>query len=115
ADPPGGSAAPTRARGRSGAWTTLYGQYGGTQPPRVCKEVAVARECRGAGTMVAMTHPVRSTFPLGTPWPTIDPFLFVAHHRDAYPAGNGRLGPDASLAGRELGRDFAGRDGWNMY
>ena len=25
------------------------------------------------------------------------------------------MGPDASLAGRELGSDFAGRDGWNMY
>ncbi|MFV0259696.1 MAG: pirin family protein [Acidimicrobiales bacterium] len=54
-------------------------------------------------------------FPLGNQWPTVDPFLFVAHHRDAYPAGNGELGPDASLAGRSLGNDFAGVDGWNMY
>lgn len=50
-----------------------------------------------------------------TPWPTIDPFLFCVHHNDAYPRGNVHLGPDASLAGRNLGQDFAGKDGWNMY
>jgi redox-sensitive bicupin YhaK (pirin superfamily) len=49
------------------------------------------------------------------PWPTEDPFLFCVHHHDAYPAGDARLGPAASLAGRQLGMDFAGRDGWNMY
>jgi redox-sensitive bicupin YhaK (pirin superfamily) len=48
-------------------------------------------------------------------WPTIDPFLFCVHHDDAYPAGNPQLGPDASLAGRDLGMDFAAVDGWNMY
>ena len=48
-------------------------------------------------------------------WPTIDPFLFCVHHADEYPAGNEQLGPDASLAGRELGADFAGTDGWRMY
>ncbi|HEY8374985.1 MAG TPA: pirin family protein [Nannocystis sp.] len=54
--------------------------------------------------------------PLGAPpWPTIDPFLFCVHHLDAYPAGDARMGPAASLAGREIGRDFAGKDGWNMY
>ncbi|MFT4705754.1 MAG: redox-sensitive bicupin YhaK (pirin superfamily) [Bradymonadia bacterium] len=48
-------------------------------------------------------------------WPTSDPFLFCAYHVDHYPAGNGQMGPDASLAGRSLGRDFdAGRD-WRMY
>ena len=25
---------------------------------------------------------------LGPLWPTMDPFLFCAHHDDAYPAGN---------------------------
>jgi redox-sensitive bicupin YhaK (pirin superfamily) len=44
-----------------------------------------------------------------------DPFLFCAHHRDAYPAGNDRLGPVALLAGRPLGQDFGDIDGWNMY
>ena len=32
---------------------------------------------------------VIETFPLGAQWPTIDPFLFCAHHDDAYPAGDG--------------------------
>lgn len=53
--------------------------------------------------------------PLGFPWKTDDPFLFSVHHRDAFPAGNGRLGPAASLAGRNLGQDFENKDGWNMY
>jgi quercetin 2,3-dioxygenase len=53
--------------------------------------------------------------PLGFPWQTADPFLFCVHHNDAYPLGNERLGPAASLAGRSLGQDFAGKDGWNMY
>ncbi|MCC6438267.1 MAG: pirin family protein [Acidimicrobiales bacterium] len=52
---------------------------------------------------------------LSTPWPTLDPFLFCVHHDDAYPPGNGRHGPEASLAGRSLGADFSGRDGWSMY
>ena len=49
------------------------------------------------------------------PWPTIDPFLFCVHHHDAYPSGNAHLGPDATLTGRNLGQDFAGKDGWSMY
>ena len=62
-----------------------------------------------------MSDPVLQKVALGPQWPTIDPFLFCAHHDDAYPAGNADLGPDASLAGRQLGMDFAGKDGWNMY
>ena len=58
---------------------------------------------------------VREQFPLGSQWPTIDPFLFCVHHDDRYPAGNDVLGPAASLAGRDLGQDFAGIDGWRMY
>ena len=54
-------------------------------------------------------------FRLGVPWQTLDPFLFCVHHDDAYPAGNDRMGPAASLAGRDLGQDFAGLDGWRMY
>ena len=58
--------------------------------------------------------------PLGFPWETDDPFLFCVHHDDAYPAGNERLGPAASLAGRNLGQDFeghpsGGKGGWRMY
>lgn len=59
--------------------------------------------------------PILQTVPLGTQWPTLDPFLFCAHHLDEYPNSNGDLGPDASLAGRQIGSDFAGVDGWNMY
>ncbi|HEU5150104.1 MAG TPA: pirin family protein [Iamia sp.] len=63
-----------------------------------------------------MSDPVRQTVPLGPQWPTIDPFLFCAHHDDAYPEGRAHLGPDpALLAGREIGMDFEGRDGWRMY
>jgi quercetin 2,3-dioxygenase len=53
--------------------------------------------------------------PLGFPWVTADPFLFCVHHDDAYPAGNERLGPAVSLAGRALGQDFARKDGFSMY
>jgi len=53
--------------------------------------------------------------PLGIPWETSDPFLFCMYHNDAYPAGNNNLGPVASLAGRNIGQDFEGRDGWRMY
>ncbi|MFN0030078.1 MAG: pirin family protein [Acidimicrobiales bacterium] len=59
--------------------------------------------------------PVLQTVPLGFQWPTLDPFLFCVHHDDAYPPGDGRFGPAASLAGRQLGSDFGSRDGWNMY
>lgn len=49
------------------------------------------------------------------PWATRDPFLFCVHHVDDYPAGNGTMGPATSLEGRDLGQDFAGKDGWRMY
>ncbi len=63
-----------------------------------------------------MTSPVRQTLPLGFPWVTADPFLFCVHHDDAYPAGNAKMGPDASLlSGRELGQDFVVKDGFRMY
>ncbi|HYH99436.1 pirin family protein [Hyalangium sp.] len=58
---------------------------------------------------------VISTKPLGYAWPTPDPFIFCVHHDDRYPAGNEQMGPAASLSGRELGQDFGGKDGWNMY
>lgn len=61
------------------------------------------------------TDAVLQTVALGPQWPTIDPFLFCAHHDDAYPEGDGAMAPAASLAGRQLGQDFAGIDGWNMY
>jgi redox-sensitive bicupin YhaK (pirin superfamily) len=53
--------------------------------------------------------------PLRTPWETPDPFLFCMYHNDAYPPGNEKLGPAASLAGHTIGQDFEGKDGWRMY
>ena len=53
--------------------------------------------------------------PLGFPWQTLDPFLFCAYHDDAYPRGDARMAPAASLAGRDIGQDFSRKDGWSMY
>ena len=59
---------------------------------------------------------VIGTIALGLHWPTLDPFLFVAHHRDQYPPGNANLGVDGrQLMGRNMGSDFELRDGWRMY
>ena len=60
--------------------------------------------------------PILRTQPLGPLWPTMDPFLFCAHHDDAYPAGDGAQGvPAAALGGRALGSDFSRQDGFSMY
>ncbi len=59
--------------------------------------------------------PILAVDPVGFPWQTADPFLFAVHHVDNYPAGNAAQGPQTSLAGRQLGMDFAGKDGWSMY
>ena len=45
---------------------------------------------------------VLSVRPMGFPWETSDPFLFCVYHNDKYPAGNERLGPSASLSGRNI-------------
>ena len=59
--------------------------------------------------------PIVQVKPLGFPWETIDPFLFCVYHDDAYPKANPQMGPDAPLAGRDLGQDFSRQDGWSMY
>ncbi len=66
-------------------------------------------------TAGAAASPVLATAPLASPWQTLDPFLVCVHHREAYPPGDERLGPAASLSGRTLGDDFSARDGWSMY
>jgi len=58
---------------------------------------------------------IKEIHPLDFPWESSDPFLVCVHHEDFYPKGNGKLGPDASLAGRSIGSDFTIRDGWRMY
>jgi redox-sensitive bicupin YhaK (pirin superfamily) len=74
-----------------------------------------ARRPPPTATLAHVSATVIDIRPLGFPWETADPFLFCVHHLDAYPAGNEKLGPAASLDGRSLGQDFAGKDGWRMY
>jgi redox-sensitive bicupin YhaK (pirin superfamily) len=75
----------------------------------IARDRIVSSEVQVSDTVVS------SVFPLGFPWQTSDPFLFCVHHLDLYPAGNEAMGPAASLAGREIGMDFEGKDGWRMY
>jgi redox-sensitive bicupin YhaK (pirin superfamily) len=63
-----------------------------------------------------MPNAIKSIKPLGFPWETQDPFLFCVHHEDYYPKGNDEMGPSASLAGRNIGNDFAiNKERWRMY
>ncbi len=52
---------------------------------------------------------------IGFQWSMENPFLFCAHHQDRYPKGNSEMGPSVSLAGRNIGSDFSGKDGFSMY
>lgn len=62
-----------------------------------------------------MESPVISVHKLGFQWKTKDPFLFCAHHNDAYPQGNDEMGPTESLKGRNIGSDFDEHNSWRMY
>src|SRR6187402_594272 len=103
----------------NGTSTTSRASRRRSSPPSPAIRPPRATDCSFAGPggrhYVPWTMSVLETAPLGPMWPTLDPFLFCVHHDDAYPAANERFGPAASLAGRNIGADFGGRDGWNMY
>lgn len=52
---------------------------------------------------------------LGFQMPMLEPFIFGAHHKDAYPAGNNRMGPAETRDGIEWGADFDPKAPWRMY
>lgn len=62
-----------------------------------------------------MNSGIKNIQSLGSPWATLDPFLFCVYHKDDYPHGNEKMGPDASLAGRNIGQDFDPSNSWRMY
>lgn len=62
-----------------------------------------------------MSTAIKQIKPMSFPWETQDPFLFCVHHEDFYPKGNDQMGPDVSLAGRNIGNDFTIKDGFRMY
>lgn len=59
---------------------------------------------------------IKQITPIDLHFPTQEPFLFCAHHHDFYPAGNDHLGLNPThFAGRNMGADFDGKDGFNLY
>jgi len=53
---------------------------------------------------------------IGFQWEMENPFIFCAHHQDAYPKGNRNQGIDrGQLQGRNIGSDFVIKDGYRMY
>lgn len=63
-----------------------------------------------------MKNPIKHMTPIGNQWPTLEPFLFCAHHFDYYPAGNDKLGLNPThFSDRNMGADFEGKDGFSLY
>ncbi len=58
---------------------------------------------------------INHRFTIDFHWPTQDPFLFCAYHKDHYPEGKDDLAPKADLSGRNIGMDFQIKDGFRMY
>jgi redox-sensitive bicupin YhaK (pirin superfamily) len=85
------------------------------RPLKVSRQKGLFMPAAAPSATNATAHPVLQVKPLGFPWATLDPFLFCVYHDDAYPRANAHMGPDASLAGRDIGQDFARKDGWSMY
>lgn len=99
---------------------------GSLLPLQACKRVeqdnrpatvtAPKPEGQGAPTAPRVQASIKAVSPIvGMNWKTTDPFLFCAYHQDDYPEGNENMGPNGSLEGRHLGRDFEGKDNWRMY
>lgn len=62
-----------------------------------------------------MSHRIIRMQKIDFQWEMENPFIFCAHHKDAYPKGNENQEPITSLTGRQLGEDFAIKDGFRMY
>lgn len=62
-----------------------------------------------------MSKQIKAIDKIGFQWGMDSPFLACMHHVDHYPAGNDKQGPAVSLAGRRIGNDFSGKDGFSMY
>lgn len=62
-----------------------------------------------------MSHRILRLQKIDFQWEMENPFIFCAHHKDAYPKGNENQEPTVSLTGRQLGEDFAIKDGFRMY
>ena len=94
---------------------TLLGAMVSAPVASACRSDAPPERTDKLAGVAAGRQVVLRTEALGFQWPVLDPFLFCVHHDDPYPAGNARLGPAASLAGRNLGQDFDAANGWRMY
>lgn len=59
---------------------------------------------------------IKKKSPIDLHFPTMDPFLFCAHHNDHFPVGNKELAVDKKhFVGRQMGQDFNEKDGFRMY
>lgn len=45
----------------------------------------------------------------------LDPFIIAFHHKDLFPKGNGKMGPDVMPKGKNSGDDFDMNADWRMY
>src|SRR5690242_16160671 len=102
-----------KAIAATGATVATIGVEGCAPSPVRENGMTTSTETPVAKTAQTALHAdaVQAVKPLGFPWQTRDPFIFCVHHDDAYPRGNSEFGPAASLEGRDIGQDFAGKDG----